>query len=101
MATTPSQQHPPRCGYPPPPEQTGDKAARPGTAQARIATAPAQACPASSARRVAPDTRPDRIAGSTFPLVRAIPGNGLRNRKRSFESCLVVTPEAGSHHEAG
>jgi len=45
-----------------------------------------EACTAGR-RQPAPDTRPARTTEITFPLVSAIPGNGLRSRERRFESC--------------
>ena len=38
-------------------------------------------------RRAAPDTRPDKISASMFPLVRGVHSNVLRSRERRFESC--------------
>jgi len=45
-----------------------------------------EACTAGR-RRAAPDARPARTPPAAFPLVSAIPGNGLRSRERGFESC--------------
>ena len=41
------------------------------------------------------------VSGNSFPLVKSVHSNPLRRRERSFESCLVVAPEANSHHGAG
>ena len=52
----------------------------------RESKADREACIAGR-RRAAPDARPARTPAAAFPLVSAIPGNGLRSRERRFESC--------------
>jgi hypothetical protein len=56
-------------------------------------------------RRVAPDTRPGRTRATTFPLVRAIQGNGLRSRAQVRilpgaldRTCSRTNADSGSAH---